>query len=87
MSEVSPVLRIQEFSRIYFINDGEDDLTYFEHHPPCRPSTFSYVYRARVCRMRDDGEYFTLKTDWGAMVVFGFQGFAAGFCEGMTGER
>lgn len=37
--------------------------------------------------MGDDGEDFTLKTDWGAMVVFGFEGFAAGFGEGMTGER
>ena len=37
--------------------------------------------------MRGDGEDFTLKTDWGAMVVVGFEGFAAGFSEGMTCER
>ena len=75
------------FSRIYGINMGRGDLTYFEHYPPCCPSTFGYVYSASVCRMGDDGEDFTLKTDWGAMVVFGFEGFAAGFGEGMTGER
>ena len=37
--------------------------------------------------MADDGENFTLQTDWGAMVVFGFEAFAADFCKGMTGER
>ena len=37
--------------------------------------------------MADDGEDFTVQTDWGAMVVFGFEAFAADFCKGMTGER
>ena len=36
--------------------------------------------------MGDDGEDFTLKTDWGAVVVFRFEVFAAGFSEGMTDE-
>ena len=36
--------------------------------------------------MADDGENFTLQTDWGAVVVFGFEAFAADFCKGMTGE-
>ena len=36
--------------------------------------------------MGDDGEDFTLKKNWGAMVVFGFEGSAAGFSEGMTDE-
>lgn len=72
---------------MYCINKGKDDLTYIEHYPPCCPRAFSYVYSARVCRMRGDGEDFTLKTDWGAMVVVGFEGFAAGFSEGMTCER
>lgn len=72
---------------MYCIERGKDDLTYFEHYPPCCPSTFSYVHSAQVCRMGTDGEDFTLKTDWGAMVVFGFEGFTAGFGEGMTGAR
>ena len=65
----------------------KDCLTYFEHHPPRCPRTFSYVYSAKICRMRDDGEDFTLKTDWGAIIVFGFEGFTAGLSNGMTGER
>ena len=66
------------------MNTGIDDLTYFEHYPPCSPSTFGYVYGAEICRMGDEGEDFTLKTDWGTMVVFGFEGFPAGFSEGVT---
>ncbi len=69
------------------IDKSEDDLTYVEHYPPCRASTLSYIYSARVRRMRDDGEDFTLNTDWGTMLVSGFESFAAGFSEGMTGER
>ena len=69
------------------IHEGEGDLTYLEHYPPCCPSAFGYVDSAHVCRIGDDGEDFTVQTDWGAMVVFGFEGFAAGFGEGMTGWR
>lgn len=48
------------FSSIYGINEGKGDLTYFEHYPPCSPSTFGYVYSPEVCRMGDDGEDLTL---------------------------
>ena len=65
---------------------GEDDLTYFEHYPPCCPSTFGNVDSGRVCRTGDDGKDLTLKTDWGAMVIFGLDNFAAGFSEGMAEE-
>ena len=64
-----------------------DDLTYVEHYPPRRASTFSNVHGAQVCRIGDNGEDFTLKTDWGAMVVFGFAGFTAGLSKRMTGEK
>lgn len=37
--------------------------------------------------MGDDGEDFALKTDWGAVFILGFQGFAASFGERMTGKR
>ena len=37
--------------------------------------------------MGGNGEDFALKADWGAMAVFRFEGFAAGFSKGMTGER
>ena len=63
-----------------------DDLTYVEHYPPGGASTFGNVYGAQVCRIGDDGEDFTLKTNWGAIVVFRFVGFAAGFSKRMTGE-
>ena len=54
------------------------NLTYFKDYPPCCASTFGYVYRTDVCGMGDDGEYFTLKADWGTIVVFGFKGLATG---------
>ncbi len=73
-----------DVSRLYGMSKGIDDLTYFEHYPPCSPSTFGYVYSAEVCRIGDEGEDFTLETDWGTMVVFGFKGFPAGFSEGVT---
>lgn len=34
---------MDNFSSIYGINKGSDDLTYFEHYPPCCPGTFSHV--------------------------------------------
>ena len=63
------------------IDKVKDHLTHFENYPSCCPSTFSYVNSVEVARMADDGEDFTLQTDWGAMVVFGFEAFAADFCE------
>lgn len=66
---------------------GKDDLTYVEHDPPSRASTFGNVYSTRVYRMRDDSQELTLKANWGAMVVFRFAGLAANFLEGMTGDR
>ena len=79
----------EESSQHYMcsIRQDKDHLTYVEHYPPCRASTFGNVYSAHVCRIGGDSEYFTLKTDWEAMVVLGFVGFAAGFNEGMTGKR
>ena len=64
----------------YDIDKVKDRLTHFEHYPPCCSSTFSYVNSVEVTRMANDGENFTLQTDWGAMVVFGFEAFAADFC-------
>ena len=75
-------------SALHAVSDqGGDGLTYVEHYPPRRASTFGNVYGAQVGRIGDDGEDFTLKTDWGAMVVFGFAGFAAGLSKRMTGAR
>ena len=75
-------------SALHAVSDqGGDDLTYVEHYPPRRASTFGNVYGAKTCRIGDDGEDLTLKTYWGAMVVFGFAGFAAAFSKRMTGER
>ena len=67
-------------SGTYDIDKVKDDLTHFEYYPPCSSSTFSYVNSVEVARMTDDGEDFTLQMDWGAMVVFGFEAFAADFC-------
>lgn len=69
------------------IHGGEGDLTYLEHYPPGCSGTLGYIYGTLVGRMGDDGEDFTVKTDWGAMAVFGFEGLAAGFSERMTGLR
>ena len=75
-------------SALHVISDqGGNDLTYVENYPPCRAHTFGNVYGAQICRIGDDGENFTLKTDWGAIVVFGFAGFAADLSKSMTGER
>lgn len=72
---------MHNFSRRDDIKKGRDDLTYFEHYSPCCPGTFSHVDSAQVCRMRDDGEDFTFQSDWGAMFISGFEGFAADFCQ------
>lgn len=75
-------------SALHAVSDqGGDDLTYVEHYPPRRASTFSNVHGAQVCRIGEDGEDFTLKTDRGAIVVFGFASFAAGLSKRMTGEK
>ena len=72
-------------SRIW--TSGEDNLTYIKDHPPRRAGTFGHVHGAQVCRIGDDGEDFTLETNRRAKVVFGFEVFAAGFSEGMTGRE
>ena len=75
-------------SALHAVSDqGGDDLTYVEHYPPRRASTFSNVHGAQVCRIGDNGEDLTLKTDWGAMIVFGFAGFTASLSKRMTGEK
>ena len=54
---------------LYDIKQGNDNLTYVEHYPPCRASALGYVYSVRVGRIWNDGEDFTLKTDWRTMIV------------------
>lgn len=59
-------------------------LTYIKHQPPYRSSALSHVDSSSILGISYESEDFGGKTDRVAVLVFGFEGFAAGFGYGMA---
>ena len=58
---------------------GIGTLTYIKHQPPHCPRALSHVDCSSILWIGNESEDFRGETDWVAVFVLGFEGFAVGF--------